>query len=333
MRRIISSTAGAAVVAAGLSLAIPGGAALASHAAPPARAAVRGGALPVIKVAMNGKKITVSGALQSGGVKVVSTVTGEPAGAPTFIRLDRGVTVARLLKAIQGDPNSVALVASIVFSPPAAKGTSSAQVSLAPGRYVALDATSRTPPLTTFTIAKASSPATLPKPEATVSSIEFGFRGPGTLHNGELVRFANHGFLVHMIVAGRGASRVGAGQDREAAEGGQGRRGPAPGHRLHHVLQHLDPRRLPAAGGPRPAGLLGAGLLPVHPRRPRAHPARHGAGHPHHRVAAPFPHGCPRPAPRAGRGAIPARSRADDVADHVRPWNGVVRSTAAAADR
>ena len=43
-----------------------------------------------------------------------------------------------------------------------------------------------------------------------VSSIEFGFRGPGTLHNGELVRFANHGFLVHMIVAGRGANRAGA---------------------------------------------------------------------------------------------------------------------------
>ncbi len=193
MRRITSITAGAAAVAAGLSLAIPGGAALAARSAPPARAAAHGAALPVIKVAMNGKKITVRGALQSGGVNVVSTVTGEPAGAPTFIRLDRGVTVAQLLKAVQGDPNNVALIASIVFSPQANKGTSSAQVSLAPGRYVALDATSRTPPLTTFTIAKASSPATLPTPQARVSSIEFGFRG-----------------LVHMIVAGRGANLAGA---------------------------------------------------------------------------------------------------------------------------
>ena len=200
----------ASATAAGLSLAIPGGAALAARSAPPARSAAPGAALPVIKVAMTGKKITVSGALQSGGVTVVSTVTGEPAGAPTFIRLDPGVTVAQLLTAAQGDPNNVALIASIVFSPPAAKGTSSAQASLAPGRYVALDATSRTPPLTTFTIAKASSPATLPTPQATVSSIEFGFRGPGTLHNGELVRFANHGFLVHMIVAARGANRAGA---------------------------------------------------------------------------------------------------------------------------
>ncbi len=205
MRRSIT----AAVVAAALSLAIPGGTALAAHTAPAAHTGPSA-ALPVIKVAMNAKKITVSGALQSGGVNVVSTVTGEPAGAPTFIRLDRGVTVAQLLKAAQGDPNNVALIASIVFSPQANKGTSSAQANLAPGRYVALDATSRTPPLTTFTIAKASSPATLPTPQATVSSIEFGFRGPGTLHNGELVRFANHGFLVHMIVAARGANLAGA---------------------------------------------------------------------------------------------------------------------------
>ena len=227
MRRITSITIGATAIAAGLSLAIPGGAALAARSAPPARHATRGAALPVIKVAMNGKKITVSGALQSGGVNVVSTVTGEPAGAPTFIRLDPGVTVAQLLKAAQGDPNNVALIASIVFSPPANKGTSSAQAHLAPGRYVALDATSRTPPLTTFTIAKASSPATLPTPQATVSSIEFGFRGPGTLHNGELVRFANHGFLVHMIVAARGANLAGVnkiakllkeGKDRQAQQ-------------------------------------------------------------------------------------------------------------------
>ena len=90
IRRITSITAGAAAVAAGLSVAIPGGAALAARSAPPARAAAHGAALPVIKVAMNGKKITVSGALQSGGVNVVSTVTGEPADAPTFIRLDPG---------------------------------------------------------------------------------------------------------------------------------------------------------------------------------------------------------------------------------------------------
>ena len=43
-----------------------------------------------------------------------------------------------------------------------------------------------------------------------MSDIEFSFRGPGTLHNGDLVRFGNHGFLVHMMVAVRGANLAGA---------------------------------------------------------------------------------------------------------------------------
>jgi hypothetical protein len=207
MRRTITT----ALVAAGLSLAIPGGTALAAHTAP----AVHTGhstALPVITVKMTGKKITVGGALQSGGVRVVSTVTGEPAGGPTFIRLNPGVTPAQLFKAAQGDPNNIALIASIVFSPPANKGTSSAQVSLRPGNYVAVDlgSSSPAPPFTTFKITKAASPATLPAPKAAMSSIEFSFRGPGTLHNGDLVRFGNDGFLVHMIVAARGASLAGA---------------------------------------------------------------------------------------------------------------------------
>ena len=50
-------------------------------------------------------------------------------------------------------------------------------------------------------IGAASSLQPLPKPEATVRSIEFGLRGPKTLHDGELVAFANKGFLVHMDVA------------------------------------------------------------------------------------------------------------------------------------
>jgi len=207
MRRSITTV----LVVAGLSLAIPGGTALAAHTAPAARTGASA-ALPVITVKMTGKTITVGGALQSGGVRVVSTVTGEPAGSPTFVRLNPGVTVAQFFKAAQGDPNNVALIASIVFSPQADKGTSSAQVSLRPGNYVALDATSPPPatPFTTFKITKAASPAKLPAPQARMSSIEFGFRGPGTLHNGDLVRFGNDGFVVHMIVAARGASLAGA---------------------------------------------------------------------------------------------------------------------------
>jgi hypothetical protein len=41
----------------------------------------------------------------------------------------------------------------------------------------------------------------LPKAAATIRSIEFGFKGPSTLHDGELVAFENEGFLVHMNFA------------------------------------------------------------------------------------------------------------------------------------
>jgi hypothetical protein len=51
-----------------------------------------------------------------------------------------------------------------------------------------------------FTVTTASSPAMLPTPDARIRSIEFGFRGPDTLHDGELVRFENEGYPVHMDV-------------------------------------------------------------------------------------------------------------------------------------
>ncbi len=176
---------------------------------------ISGGGLPTIIVTMNGKKITVSGALRSGGVQVISKVTNEAQGEPTFVRLDPGVSVARFLAAlpkIGADPNNVDGIGAIVFSPQANRGTTSAQVSLAAGQYVALDlgAASKVPPLIPFVISKSKSPATLPTPQAKIASIEFAFRGPGKLHDGELVRFANHGFLVHMIVAARGRNLAGA---------------------------------------------------------------------------------------------------------------------------
>jgi hypothetical protein len=203
------STAVGLAASAALALAVPAASALA--ASRPQRAAT---ALPVITVTMNGKSISVSGALVSGGVKVVSKVSREPAGNPTFVRLDPGVTPAQLLKAAAGDPNNIALIASIVFSPQANKGTSWAEVSLKPGNYVAVDlnASQSNPPVTTFTISRSSSPASLPKPKASLNSIEFAFRGASTLRDGELVRFGNRGFLVHMMFAARGASKARAHQ-------------------------------------------------------------------------------------------------------------------------
>jgi hypothetical protein len=214
----ISSITGAAAIAAGLSLAVPAAVSLAASTAPAARTATPAShGLPNIVITMTGKKITVGGRLQSGGVRIVSKVSHEPQGQPVLVRLDPGVTAPQFLAAlpkIAADQNNIAGIGAIVFSPQANRGTTSAQANLKPGSYIALDVASaaKVPPLTTFTISAASSPASLPRPQATIASIEFGFQGPGRLHDGELVRFANRGFLVHMIVAARARSAAGARQ-------------------------------------------------------------------------------------------------------------------------
>ena len=145
-------------------------------------------------------------------MQIVSIVTKEQQGFPLFIRLNPGVTLAQFFAAFQssaGDPNGASGVGSLVVDAQANKGFSNVEANLAPGRYVALDTAGQNPakwPFTTFAISPAAAPAALPAPSATITAIDFGFRGPGTLHDGQLVRFANHGWLVHMIVAARGSS-------------------------------------------------------------------------------------------------------------------------------
>jgi hypothetical protein len=197
-----------------------------ASASPASHAAARPAAsLPKITITTNGKKISVSGALYSGGVEVVMKVSREAQADPVLVRLDPGVTLARFLKAlpaIGNDQNNIDGIGAIVFSPQANKGTSFAQVNLAPGQYIALDVSSSgLPPLTTFAISKSLSPAKLPRPGAAVSSIEFAFRGPGRLHDGELVRFGNHGFLVHMIIGVRAKNLKGARQIAKLLKAGK----------------------------------------------------------------------------------------------------------------
>jgi hypothetical protein len=154
---------------------------------------------------MDGKSIAVGGALESGAVNIVSTTTNEAQATPTLVRLKPGASFEQAFAATgahHGDPNYLEPYGSIVFSAAADKGTSSAQTLLQPGDYVALDTAGNNPtkwPRTSFTITQAGNPAALPKPQATVRAIEFGFSGPSSLRNGELVRFQNDGFLVHMI--------------------------------------------------------------------------------------------------------------------------------------
>ncbi len=157
----------------------------------------------MLTLKMNGSSITVGGSQVSGAVTVRSTVTTEKHGTAILVRLNKGVTQAQFLKALQmasKDPNAVQLVGAIVFDSTTAKGqTSNVQTVLAPARYVAIDVAGKGQPrVAKFTVSKSSSPAKLPAAAATTKSIEFGFRGSSTLTDNKLVRGVNGGWLVHM---------------------------------------------------------------------------------------------------------------------------------------
>ena len=87
MKRIATSAAALAVVA-GSAIALAAGTA-------GARTASAASALPQINIALNGKSIAVSGALQSGAVTIQSTVTGVKDTEPTLVRLNPGVSGRR----------------------------------------------------------------------------------------------------------------------------------------------------------------------------------------------------------------------------------------------
>ena len=162
--------------------------------------------LPTLTLALNGRSVAVGGPLQSGAVNVVSTVSVNHT-EPVLIRLNPGVPFSAFaqagaaISAHHGDLNYLGPYGSIAFDVSADKGTTSAQTTLQPGNYVAVDLSSSNPdpPHTAFEIGQAPHPRSLPRPGATISAIDFAFRGPSKLYDGELVRFQNNGFLVHPV--------------------------------------------------------------------------------------------------------------------------------------
>jgi hypothetical protein len=162
--------------------------------------------LPTLTLAFSGKTLTVGGQMVSGAVNVQSTNTGADAGA-ALVHLNPGVSasvfgqVTSLIARHHGDINYLNPYGQLIYDADAPKGTSTAQAMLPAGNYIALNAnTNGVPPHAAFTVTQSPAPASLPAAGATVSSIEFGFTGPTTLHTGEVVRFVNAGFLVHMDV-------------------------------------------------------------------------------------------------------------------------------------
>jgi hypothetical protein len=171
--------------------------------------AAQAASLPTISIAVTPATATVTGPLESGGANVVSSATGVKEGSLILFLLKPGATVAEAEAYLRedkgkGDPNASATLGTIVFDTEVASGQrGETQTDLAPGQYLVLLGIGEGEPklATTFKVSAAKAPAALPAPEATIRSIEFGFRGPSTLHDGELVRFENEGFLVHMDLA------------------------------------------------------------------------------------------------------------------------------------
>jgi hypothetical protein len=194
--------------------------------------AADGSTLPVVRVTLDGRSISAPRTVPSGAVSIVSTVTGQAHDRTvSLVRLQPGATFASAFARVaahRGNPDYLLGHASIVFDIQANRGRSSADVVLTPGNYVALDSTSGNPstwPRTPFTVVASAREALLPPAAATVNMIDFAYRGASTLHEGELVRYENTGFVSHMAFgikvrdiasANRVTSALRAGNDKAA---------------------------------------------------------------------------------------------------------------------
>jgi hypothetical protein len=165
--------------------------------------------LPNVTVAIAPSSVTVGGSLESGAVNVVVSDTGVKEASMILFQIKPGVTLAEVeafaaSKKNTSDPNRASAFGSIVFDVEANPGKATeAQTVLAPGEYVVLTGVGEKPVQvrTHFSVTASKAPAALPTPAAVERTIEFGFKGPATLHDGELVAFENEGFLVHMDFA------------------------------------------------------------------------------------------------------------------------------------
>ena len=169
----------------------------------------RAGSLPAVSVAVSPSAVTVGGALESGAVNVAVSDTGVKEANVILFHVATGVTVAEVeafaaSKKSAGDPNNSMPYGTIAFDVEANPGQpTEAQTVLQPGQYVVLvgEGEKSVQVRTHFTVTQSKAPAAMPAAAATERTIDFGFKGPTTLHDGELVAFENEGFVVHMDLA------------------------------------------------------------------------------------------------------------------------------------
>jgi hypothetical protein len=169
-----------------------------------AGSSVAAGSLPTLTLTVSKNAIKVGGSLTSGAVNIAVTVTRESEDNPGLVLLKPGVTPAEFGKVVsklsQTSPfDAIDPYGTIVYDgQDAFKGkTTDTEAVLPAGTYVALNNGNGH---AVFTISPATSQASLPKPDGTVTAIDFRFRGASTLRDGELVRFQNDGYLIHMFI-------------------------------------------------------------------------------------------------------------------------------------
>jgi hypothetical protein len=188
-RRLVSLALSVVAVCAGLALV--------------AESSVAAGSLPTLTLAVSKNAIKVGGSLTSGAVNIAATVTGEPNDNPGLFLLKPGVTPAEFAKVAsklsQNNTDAIDPYGTIVYDgQDALEGkTTDTETVLVPGTYVAVNNGNGH---TFFTISPATSPASLPTPGGTITAIDFRFKGARTLRDGELVRFQNDGYLIHMFI-------------------------------------------------------------------------------------------------------------------------------------
>ncbi|MGH2447828.1 MAG: hypothetical protein ACRDFS_04415, partial [Chloroflexota bacterium] len=182
-------------------------------------AATQSAGLGTVYIHVTPSSIGVVGSLTSGAVNVRIRTTGTKDAAVLLIRLNPGVTPAKIQaftrsKASNDLNNVTEVMGALVMDSDAPRGITALQVVLQPGLYAALNISNHNGqgPHTLFSVARSPQPAALPPRQATVHAIDFGFRGAGILHNGSVVRYYNNGHVVHMFIAIRAASLQGARQ-------------------------------------------------------------------------------------------------------------------------
>jgi hypothetical protein len=174
-----------------------------------AAGAAQAATLPAVTATVTPTTITIAGALQAGAVNIASTGTGKEPNV-ALIALKPGVGLAELFAALDSnkvskDPNTLSKLGSIVFDVEAGKGKAvEAQTVLAAGQYVALNPEGEKSSKwarSSFAVAASAAPVALPAAHAVEKTSEYGFRGPSVLKVGEVVRFEDEGYLVHMNIA------------------------------------------------------------------------------------------------------------------------------------